>query len=441
MFRNVLYCLEATYFDETMFGGGDIPSYSNIERSETSFCGYSETLTPYTPNPCNADPSFDVLPFCTTRSNDNLSPFEVQQNIVNFIIFWMQKYWKHDFDANLILDCNAFIARIRRVYECNDAMTQCDIERGLALAKKFETALFSHQNGQKKKKKSSFCGVSRRKHQKSKSLWNIYGGFGAKNVQQKELCNVDCLMIAQQITICFYSKFKCIHPRECLKQRWKEKDKKNVMAPNITAYIDTFNKFVKWIKSSILLAENVKMRAKIIKKWIGVQQELYKLHNFQAIAAVFTALESNPIYKLKRAWSHIPKKQKKQHENIKKNLMCHSNNYKKLRQLQNECQVPMIPYFPMFAQDLIFIEETTKNRRSFDGSINWQSLGKLNNAINEHLMYQRVGYDNLSSDESMQKWMNIEMNTSAKLNDEWLFKVSQNVAIKDEQNKNKNKGA
>ena len=263
--------------------------------------------------------------------------------------------------------------------------------------------------------------------------------FSKSSVGQANSLSIEVassVVIAEQITIFLHGQFGRIETCELLRQRWRDKDKKYAIAPNVCAYIDAFNKMIKWIKVTILLAQSVAKRAKIISKWICVQQHLYKLHNFQAIAAVFFALQSNPIYSLKRAWSRVPKKQRKRHENIEENVMCYSANYKKLRCLQNECGAPMIPYFGMLAKDLIFIEETMRNRRSYSFDDD-AYLKRMNDAISEHLKYQQCGYDQLSSDEVVQEWMKNEMDIADKLNDEWMDKASKDVAIKDDKSKHK----
>merc|ERR1712154_228036 len=89
----------------------------------------------------------------------------------------------------------------------------------------------------------------------------------------------------------------------------------------------------------------------------------------------------------------------------------------------------------VLAKDLIFIEETAKIRHLSDGY-----LDKMNNAIAEHLMHQRIGYDILlSTDESVQKWIKEQLKECAKLSDEWMYAVSKDVAIKDEKCKKRKK--
>ena len=64
------------------------------------------------------------------------------------------------------------------------------------------------------------------------------------------------------------------------------------------------------------MADNLKIRGRTIKKWVKVEEELYKLRNFQSLMAVCSALQSSPVYMLKDAWTLVAKKHMEQHQSI-----------------------------------------------------------------------------------------------------------------------------
>ena len=182
--------------------------------------------------------------------------------------------------------------------------------------RKLAVDILLRSDGDDTRSPHSFPGTLRKgSSKKRRKRWSI--GKAVKAPKVRELIDFSHSTLAEQMTIMLFAEFKKIHPRECLKQSWKDPERKHVDAPNITQYILEFNRLTKWIQSSILVAENVKMRGKIIKKWVKVEEELYKLRNFQALCAVYSALASTPIYSLKDAWSYVAKKHMAQHDVIK----------------------------------------------------------------------------------------------------------------------------
>ena len=375
-----------------------------------------------------------------------LSSFSVQAKVIEFIRHWMARYWDKDWDSDhkLMSYCKSIMRKIRRAYQSEENQQYYDdveIQKGLRLVEMLDKTIKTQKSRRQMRLNkilgdessnqllSPRNGRTNNNHRRQASIFTRIGSKKKMNKGPKDLIDVNHVVIAEQITLLQFNLFKKIHPRECLKQAWKNKDRKHIDAPNITQYIDAFNRLTKWIQSSILVASDVKTRGKTIKKWVKVEEELYKLRNFQALCAVYCGLASSPIYRLKDAWSYVPKKHITQHEDIRV-IMKSTGNWKNLRSLQLQTHPPMLPYFGMFAQDMIVIEETTNNR-SKDGSINWDALCRGQQAIDKHLIYQNSPYNNLDTDASIQRWMNKELTMSGKLDDEWVYVVSDNVVQKD----------
>ena len=118
----------------------------------------------------------------------------------------------------------------------------------------------------------------------------------------QEISNRD---IAEQMTYIDFGHFQAIKPRECLNKNWLHETEKYSLAPNICDMIDSLNKTFKWTQVTILLSESVEKRGRLIKKFIKICRELKDLNNFHSLSAVFGALRSTPIYKLKEAWKLV----------------------------------------------------------------------------------------------------------------------------------------
>uniref|UniRef100_UPI00398F2832 ral guanine nucleotide dissociation stimulator-like 1 isoform X2 n=1 Tax=Pristiophorus japonicus TaxID=55135 RepID=UPI00398F2832 len=118
-------------------------------------------------------------------------------------------------------------------------------------------------------------------------------------------------IVAEQLTYMDAELFKKVIPHHCLGCIWSRRDKKENkhLAPTIRATITQFNALTKCVISTILREMHLKpqQRAKIIEKWIDVAQECRIMKNFSSLRAIVSAMQSNPIYKLKRTWTTVSK--------------------------------------------------------------------------------------------------------------------------------------
>ncbi|XP_067846825.1 ral guanine nucleotide dissociation stimulator-like 1 isoform X2 [Heptranchias perlo] len=117
--------------------------------------------------------------------------------------------------------------------------------------------------------------------------------------------------VAEQLTYMDAELFKKVVPHHCLGCIWSRRDKKENkhLAPTIRATITQFNALTKCVISTILRDLQLKpqQRAKIIEKWIDVAQECRIMKNFSSLRAILSAMQSNPIYRLKRVWATVSK--------------------------------------------------------------------------------------------------------------------------------------
>lgn len=111
--------------------------------------------------------------------------------------------------------------------------------------------------------------------------------------------------------VCFQLLFKKVIPHHCLGSIWSQRDKKQNKhsAPTIRATITQFNAVAACVVSTILHRRQIRphLRARVIKRWIDIAQECRMRKNFSSLHAIVSALQSNPLYRLKRAWSCVHK--------------------------------------------------------------------------------------------------------------------------------------
>ena len=255
----------------------------------------------------------------------------------------------------------------------------------------------------------------------------------AVNKMRYDFVKLDNRRLAEQITLLDFKYFTAIQKRECLGQSWKKKNK-YIIAKNICALIDQFNKMSKWVQCTILLAKNVKQRGRLIKKFIKVSNELLSLRNFQSLCAFHGALSSVPIHKLKHAWSYVPAKHIARFEEMRV-IFNTRNNMGNLRKLHREAHAPLVPYTGIFLSDLVSIEEGNKKHKD-DGTVNFAKLMRLSNAIDNILLYQRTRYE-IQDDMAVQSLLLQDFKINEKLDADYIYKFAADVARKDQPLKKK----
>uniref|UniRef100_H3B442 Ral guanine nucleotide dissociation stimulator like 3 n=1 Tax=Latimeria chalumnae TaxID=7897 RepID=H3B442_LATCH len=105
--------------------------------------------------------------------------------------------------------------------------------------------------------------------------------------------------------------FRKVLPFHCLGSIWSQRDKKEKrhLAPSVRATITQFNAVTNCVIVTTLTDMQLKpcQRARIIEKWINVAQKCRILRNFSSLRAILSALQSNPIYRLKKTWAAVTK--------------------------------------------------------------------------------------------------------------------------------------
>ena len=116
--------------------------------------------------------------------------------------------------------------------------------------------------------------------------------------------------LAQQITAMDNELFKRVIPHQCLGSVWSRRDKsRDRDAATVVATIEQFNAVSYRVISTVLIDCDAKnsSRARVIAAWVDVAQELRVLKNFSSLKAIVSGLQSNPVFRLKRAWQAVPR--------------------------------------------------------------------------------------------------------------------------------------
>ncbi|KAL7884565.1 hypothetical protein AOLI_G00073350 [Acnodon oligacanthus] len=153
---------------------------------------------------------------------------------------------------------------------------------------------------------------------------------------QEDFLSFSADLVAEQLTYMDALLFKKVVPHHCLGSVWSQRDKKEnkQAAPTVRATITQFNAVAGCVVSTVLHQRHLRphLRARIIQRWIDVAQECRIRKNFSSLKAIVSALQSNPIYRLKRAWACVHKDSMQIFEELS-DIFSDHNNYLTSREL------------------------------------------------------------------------------------------------------------
>ncbi|XP_076860434.1 ral guanine nucleotide dissociation stimulator-like 1 isoform X2 [Brachyhypopomus gauderio] len=153
---------------------------------------------------------------------------------------------------------------------------------------------------------------------------------------QEDFLSFSADLVAEQLTYMDALLFKKVVPHHCLGSVWSQRDKKEnkQAAPSVRATIAQFNAVAASVVSTILRHRHLRphLRARVIQRWVDVAQECRIRKNFSSLKAIVSALQSNPIYRLKRAWACVHKDSMQVFEELS-DIFSDHNNYLTSREL------------------------------------------------------------------------------------------------------------
>jgi len=216
-----------------------------------------------------------------------------------------------------------------------------------------------------------------------------------------ELIKVDPEEIASQLTLIDLPLFQKIQPDELISCKWNSRDKVQ-KAPNIVQFTKRFNQTTFWAQKEILKCTKLETRAKMVTHFIKIAKRLNELQNFNSLMAIIVALKSAPIYRLKKTWTLISKRDLNYFEKISHIMFDTSDNRSRLREMHKDCKLPCIPFLGIYLTDLIHIDIAHPHT----GFENPQRRNQMNNICRILSEFQQTTYDKLSDISYVVEYLN-----------------------------------
>ncbi|XP_061531315.1 ral guanine nucleotide dissociation stimulator-like 2 isoform X2 [Phycodurus eques] len=199
---------------------------------------------------------------------------------------------------------------------------------------------------------------------------NISGGpsADAREFEATAVLGFPSAVVAEQLTRIETDLFVRVVPYDCLGCVWSQRDKKGHEGAcgSVRATVRQFNRLANAVLASCLgsAALRGQQRAKLLEKWIGVAQACRARKNFSSLYAIVSALQSNPIHRLRRTWQDTDREATRRFEELRE-IFSDKDNYSQSRELLKEWSVGAqgtVPYLGLFLTDLTMLDAAVKDR-------------------------------------------------------------------------------
>uniref|UniRef100_A0A8C2YNX4 Ral guanine nucleotide dissociation stimulator like 3 n=1 Tax=Chinchilla lanigera TaxID=34839 RepID=A0A8C2YNX4_CHILA len=201
-------------------------------------------------------------------------------------------------------------------------------------------------------------------------------GFPEEEGPQREgpeLLDFSVDEVAEQLTLMDAKLFSRVRPCECLGSVWSQRDRPGAsgVAPTVRATVAQFNAVTGCVLGSVLGVPGLAapQRAQRIEKWIRIAQRCRELRNFSSLRAVLSALQSNPIYRLKRSWGAVSREPLSTFRKLSQ-IFSDENNHLSSREILSQVQTTgdpparlpsklpsgPVPYLGTFLTDLVMLD-------------------------------------------------------------------------------------
>jgi son of sevenless-like protein len=201
--------------------------------------------------------------------------------------------------------------------------------------------------------------------------------------------------LAKHLTLTELFYLKAIEPTEFIRQLWDKhpgtkEEKKRALTPNISEYVDFFNRVCFWVGTEVLSSQDVKVRSACVEKMIEIARLCRSYNNFNTSMAIMTGLNYSAVgaRRLKQTWEQVSVRSRTTLEDIEE-LFSSESNFITYRRLQGGLKrtAPCIPFFGLYSKDFVFINDGNPKRLA-NGLVNFSKLRMVMHRVSDLEWYQ-----------------------------------------------------
>lgn len=209
-----------------------------------------------------------------------------------------------------------------------------------------------------------------------------------------KLLEFNGLEIAKQLTLLESQIFCSIGVNELMNGNYSSEKAHLRRAGNVRVSVMFTNCLSGYVLESVLQPDiSFHKRANILKTWLKVAISCLYLRNFNSLAAIITSLQSHLITRVTKIWEDLSEKYQELYDYLC-SIVHPDRNYSVYRTklksflLANDYNIPVVPYFSLFLQDLTFVSEGNASYRKANTFLNQKLIN-----IDKHLKLTRVMAD------------------------------------------------
>jgi hypothetical protein len=197
-------------------------------------------------------------------------------------------------------------------------------------------------------------------------LGGFFGGGDEESTQIQLIRELaieqECELIAAQLTLLMYEKFRAIRPTELLSKGWTSKDK-DTSAPHVVEFIFFCESISVWVQSEIV-AVRPAARVRTIERLVRVGIALQRMHNQYAQLQVYAGLDSPMAQRFKASWAQVrgdaSRPELERFMTECQQVMSSSRNFQNIREMLLSLSTPAIPFLGIFLKDFFMVDELLK---------------------------------------------------------------------------------
>ena len=203
------------------------------------------------------------------------------------------------------------------------------------------------------------------------------------------LRDLEDIEVARQLTLMDFEIFSAIKPGELLNSNWS-KTKHKHRSPNVLKMASRFNDVSNWVSTTIVQCLKIKLRIKMMIKFIKIAEALRKMNNFNTLMALIAGLNATSVFRLKWTKGEVPRNLLVLFSDLEK-VMSSEGNSAFYRQVLQNVDPPTLPYLGVYLTDLTFIEDG--NPDYINGLINFKKRRLIYGVISRIQQYQQLQYN------------------------------------------------